>query len=127
MEYVTIVAMLALLEFMFFGIKVAQARGRYAVAAPATTGHEVFERYYRVQMNTLEQLVIFLPALVAFAWLSSPQWAVALGVLFLVGRAVYYRSYIVAPKKRGLGFLLTAVANVALVIGAIAGALVRAL
>jgi glutathione S-transferase len=127
MEYVAIVAMLALLEYMFFGIMVGRARGRYGVAAPAVAGHEVFERYYRVQMNTLEQLVIFLPALLAFAWLVSPGWAAAVGLLFVAGRAIYYRAYVAAPETRGVGFLLTAIPNIVLVIGAVAGAVVRAL
>jgi glutathione S-transferase len=127
MEYVAIVAMLSLLEYMFFGIKVGQARVRYAVPAPATTGNEVFERYYRVQMNTLEQLVIFLPALIAFAWLVSPPWAAILGGLFVLGRAIYYVGYVTDPAKRGPGFLLTAIANVALVVGAVVGAVIQLL
>ena len=56
MPYVAIVTVLALLEYQFFGIMVGRARGRYGIAAPATTGHEVFERHFRVHMNTLEQL-----------------------------------------------------------------------
>jgi glutathione S-transferase len=127
MHFVVIVAMLALLEYMFFGIKVGQARGTYGIQAPATTGNEVFERYYRVQMNTLEQLVIFLPALVAFAFFVSATWAAALGALFVVGRAVYYAGYIADPGKRGPGFLLGAVANIALVIGALIGAVLALL
>jgi glutathione S-transferase len=127
MPLVAIVAMLALLEYMFFSVKVGQARTRYGVKAPATTGNEHFERYYRVQMNTLEQLVVFLPALLAFAWLVSAPWAALLGLLFVIGRAVYYLGYVADPAKRGPGFLLGAVANIALVVGALIGGVVAAI
>jgi uncharacterized membrane protein YecN with MAPEG domain len=123
-EWVTIVAMVALLEYFFFGLKVGQARGKYGVAAPATTGNEVFERHFRVHMNTLEQLVIFLPALYGFAVFVSPLWAAGIGVVFVVGRALYYTGYIAAPEKRGTGAGITFLANVVLVIGTIVGAVI---
>jgi uncharacterized membrane protein YecN with MAPEG domain len=121
MELVGIVGLLALIEYWIFLMMTGQARGRYGVAAPATAGHPIFERYFRVQMNTIEQLVIFLPSLVAFAWAVSAKWAAALGVLFIVGRALYARGYIQDPAKRGPGFLLTLIANAALVLGALIG------
>lgn len=123
MDWVTLVAMLALLQYMFFGIMVGQARGKYGVKAPATTGNEIFERYFRVHQNTLEQLVVFLPALVAFANLISPMWAAIVGAVYLVGRFVYYAGYIADPEKRGFGVLITMLANFVLVIGAIVGAI----
>jgi glutathione S-transferase len=122
MDWVTLVAMLALLQFMFFGIKVGQARGKYGIKAPATTGNEIFERYFRVHQNTLEQLIVFMPALVAFANLISPLWAAVVGAVYLVGRSVYYAGYIADPEKRGIGTMITMLANVVLVIGAIVGA-----
>jgi uncharacterized membrane protein YecN with MAPEG domain len=121
MELVGIVGLLALIEYWIFLMMTGQARGRYGVAAPATAGHPIFERYFRVQMNTIEQLVIFLPSLVAFAWAVSAKWAAALGALFIVGRALYARGYIQDPAKRGPGFLLTLIANAALVLGALIG------
>jgi uncharacterized membrane protein YecN with MAPEG domain len=121
MELVGIVGLLALIEYWIFLMMTGQARGRYGVAAPATAGHPIFERYFRVQMNTIEQLVIFLPSLVAFAWAVSAKWAAALGVLFIVGRALYARGYIQDPAKRGPGFLLTLIANAALVLGSLIG------
>jgi len=87
MAWVAIVIIIALFEFFGFGIAVARARGRYQCPAPATTGHEMFERYYRVQMNTLEQLVIFMPAIVLFAWGLGPHWAAAAGAVWIIGRA----------------------------------------
>ena len=67
MEYVALVSGLALLQYVAFGMLVGRARGRYGVKAPAITGHEVFERYFRVQQNTLELLVVMLPAIWLFA------------------------------------------------------------
>lgn len=127
MELVAIVGLLALIEYWVFLVLTGQARGRFGVAAPATAGHPVFERYFRVQMNTLEQLALFLPGLVVFAWTVSEPWAAALGVLFIVGRAVYARGYVQDPAKRGPGFLLTFVANGILVIGGLVGAVLRLL
>ncbi|HKX38990.1 MAG TPA: MAPEG family protein [Burkholderiales bacterium] len=125
MELVGIVGLLALIEYWVFLMLTGQARGRFGVAAPATAGHPIFERYFRVQMNTLEQLAIFLPALGVFAWSVSEAWAVLLGVVFIVGRALYARGYIQDPAKRGPGFLLTLIANGALVLGSLVALALR--
>jgi len=117
---------LALAEFFLFGWAVARARGTYKVPAPATTGHEVFERYFRVQMNTLEQLVVFVPAILLFAHYVSPYLAAALGALFILGRAVYFQGYVKAAQARHTGFLLSAIPNIILLLGGLAG-VVRAL
>lgn len=117
MPVVAIVTVLALLQFFWLSLQVARARTRYGVAAPATTGHEVFERHFRVQMNTLEQLMLFLPALWIFAAYISPLWAAALGVVFVLGRAIYAISYVRDPKSRSLGFGLTAFPVVVMLIG----------
>ena len=122
MAWVTIVAMLALLEYFYFSIKVGQARGKYGVKAPATTGNDIFERYHRVHQNTLEQLVIFLPGLYAFASLVSTMWAAILGVVFIVGRALYFNLYVGDPDKRGPGVLISVLASAVLVIGALIAA-----
>ena len=68
MEFVAIVALLALLQYIYFATLVGQARGKYGVNGPAVTGHPVFERYFRVQMNTLELLIVLLPGLWLFAY-----------------------------------------------------------
>jgi len=122
MALVSIVAALALAEYGVFVILTGQARGRYGVAAPAITGHATFERYFRVQQNTIEQLVIFLPALFMFAKFSSETLAAALGLVFILGRALYARGYVLDPAKRGPGFLLTIAANFCLLIGGLVGA-----
>jgi glutathione S-transferase len=107
MAWVLIVMVLALLQFYGFGIAVGRARVRHGVVAPATTGHPEFERCFRVQMNTLEQLVAFLPAIWLFAQFLDPHWAAALGVVYLTGRQIYFMSYVKEPKSRSLGYGLT--------------------
>ncbi len=121
MEVIAIVIGLALVEYLVFSARVGMARGKYGIEAPATTGHEIFERHYRVQVNTIEQLVVFLPSIWIFGRYTSMKLAVALGVVFLIGRALYAVSYVKEPSKRTVGFLLSYLANVALLLGAIGG------
>jgi glutathione S-transferase len=123
MHLVAIVVALALIEYLIFSLSVGRARGQYGVKAPATTGHEIFERHYRVHMNTLEQLVVFLPAIYLFAAYVNPTIAAALGLAFVVGRAVYARGYVADPEKRTAGFLIGYLANAVLLLGGIFGAL----
>lgn len=107
MNYVDIVAMLAIIQYLAFGSLVGKARGQYGVMAPAVSGNEQFERVYRVQMNTLELLVAFLPGLYGAAqyW---PGWVIALvGSVYLVGRIIYWRAYVKTPARRGIGFILS--------------------
>jgi len=122
-DLVALVALLALVEYMAFGVLVGRARSRYGVAAPAITGHPIFERTMRVQQNTLEQLVVFIPALFAFGHYLSARLAAGLGVVFLIGRIVYLRGYVEAPEKREAGARLSALPIGVLVIGALFGAL----
>jgi len=123
MPAVALVAAIALIEYMVFSGFVGWARGRYDVPAPATSGHPEFERYFRVQQNTLEQLVVFLPALGLFAYFVDPLWAAGLGLVFVAGRALYFRTYVQDPARRTAGFLLGFLANVALVLGGAIGSL----
>jgi uncharacterized membrane protein YecN with MAPEG domain len=127
MAAVELITALALLQFFFFGVLVGRARGRYGVAAPATTGNEVFERYFRVQMNTLELLVMFLPALwMALSFVDS-RWVALLGVIYLIGRLLYLQGYVAAPGKRGLGYGLSAMPVIILVLIDLVGAVLRLL
>ena len=123
MAYATIIAMLALIEYFYFSIQVGGARARTGLKAPAVTGNVEFERVFRAHQNTLEQLVIFLPALFAAAWYSSELLAVAAGVTFLVGRMLYFRAYSKDAEKRGPGMIVTSIANAVLLVAALVGAL----
>ncbi len=121
MELVAIVTALALIEYIWVVTRVGGARARHEIKAPATTGHPIFERHYRVQLNTIEQLVVFLPALWLFGYYLNAVVAAALGLLFVIGRVVYALGYVRDPEKRGAGALITFGANLALTIGALVG------
>jgi uncharacterized membrane protein YecN with MAPEG domain len=122
MELVAVVIVLALLEFVVFGALVGRARGRYGVKAPATGGHEVFDRYFRVHYNTMEMLVVFVPAIWLFGLYVSPGWGAILGTIFIVGRILYLRGYVADPSKREFGFGLSVLPVVVLLVGALIGA-----
>jgi hypothetical protein len=94
MAGVAIVIALALLEYSVFVWLCGQARGRYDVPAPSTVGNTTYERYFRVQMNTVEHLVMFVPGMWLFGTYVSTSWAMGLGVVFIVGRAMYARAYL---------------------------------
>lgn len=123
MPFIEIITLLALVEYLVFAILVGRARVRYGVKAPAITGHEMFERAYRVQMNTLELLVLFLPALWLASRYFSTTWTAGLGALFLVGRIVYARSYVRDPDSRSAGFGLSILPTLGLLAMGFAGAL----
>jgi glutathione S-transferase len=106
MNYIDLVAMLAVLQYLVFGGLVGQARGKYGVKAPAVVGHPDFERIYRVQMNTLELLVAFVPALYVAARYWPGHYVAALGAVYLVGRLLYWRAY-VTGTSRSLAFNLS--------------------
>ncbi|MEX0941800.1 MAG: MAPEG family protein [Pseudomonadales bacterium] len=125
MELLTIVTMLALLEVIVFGSMAGYARGKYGVRAPATTGHEMFERHYRVHYNTIEQLVIFLPALWAFGYYIGQYWAAGVGMIYVIGRIIYAVTYIKDPATRGVGTLLSVIPCWILVLGALVGAVIQ--
>ena len=127
MVWVDIVGLLAVVQLIAFGTLVGRARGTYGVAAPATTGHPVFERYYRVQMNTVESLIVFLPALWLAARYWPPKYAALLGVVYLVGRVLYLFGYVSDPKKRGAGYGLSMTPVLVLVLAALIGAIRAAL
>jgi glutathione S-transferase len=127
MIWVDIVGLLAVIQLVIFGVLVGRARGTYGNAAPATTGHPVFERYYRVQMNTVEMLLAFLPGLWLGAKYWSPTYAALLGVVYLVGRIIYLRAYVHEPKSRSVGFTMSMLPALVLLFAALVGAVRMAL
>ncbi len=121
MQLVHLVAILAVLQFFFFGKLVGDARSKSGLKAPAMTGDEGFERMHRVHMNTLETLVAFLPSLFLAAAYWSNLLVAALGAVYLVGRFVYWRAYVADPSKRLLGFALSAGPTILLALLALVG------
>jgi glutathione S-transferase len=126
MEYVYVVIVLALVEYLVLGALVARARTKYGVKAPAITGPEAFDRTFRVHQNTLEGLVVFLPAIWLFGVYVSALVAAGLGLIGIIGRAIYAKGYIEAPERRGAGAAICGVVNTVLVLGALVG-VIRAL
>lgn len=121
MEYATLIVLLALLQYIWFTMRTGMAREKYNIKAPACSGDETWERLFRVQQNTLEQLIVFIPACYAFAWFLSPLWALILGAVFIIGRFLYSAEYVKEPKTRVLGMMLTFLPNAALIVGALFG------
>lgn len=122
MEPVAVVIVIALLEYVVFSALVGRARGLYGVHAPAVSGHEMFDRYFRVHQNTMELLVAFVPAIWLFGLYVSPKWAALLGLVYIAGRIVYLLGYVKDPAKRALGFGLSVLPIVVLLAGALWGA-----
>ncbi len=122
-----LVTLLALLEYLILGVMVGQARQRYGVEAPATTGNPDFERYFRVHVNTLEALIVFVPAVWIFSLTVNYHFGVALGLLFVVARIIYASGYLSAAAKRVPGAIATGVINVILVLGSLIWIIVKAI
>jgi len=110
----SVITLLMVLLLLGTGMGVARARGRYSIHAPAVTGHPMFERAYRIQMNTLENTVLTLPLLwLAAAW-GQDLWAAATGAVWLLGRLWYAKAYLADPAGRGPAFGLALLASGAL-------------
>ncbi len=120
--WTALATLLALIVYFMTSVGVARARVKYNVPAPATTGDPQFERRFRVQMNTLEWLPIFLPAL----WIAAGYWdsriIAAIGVVWIIGRFMYMEGYIAEAGKRSMGFMVQGIATLILLIASIAGA-----
>ena len=122
-----IVTLLALLEYSILGLMVGRARQTYGVEAPATTGNPDFERYNRVHVNTLEALIVFLPAVWIFSLSVHYHTGVVLGLLFVIARIVYARGYLSAASKRATGAMATGIINVILVVGSLIALTIKVL
>lgn len=116
----------SLIVYFAADLRVGKARGTYKIKAPAISGDPAFERIFRAHQNTLEWMVIFLPALWLFALYVSDAWAALIGMVWIGGRILYLVSYARAADKRGPGFALQALASATLVGGGLFG-IVRAL
>jgi glutathione S-transferase len=121
MLWTALATLSALILYFVLGINVARARTRYRIPAPAIHGDPAFERVFRVQQNTVETLVLFLPALWLFAWYVSDVWAALLGAVWIAVRAWYAKGYYADAAKRGPGFGVAAMATMILLIGSATG------
>ncbi len=119
--YTTFVTLLDLVLYFVLTANVARARGKYKVTAPSVEGPDVFQRIYRTQMNTLEQLIMHLPLLWIAAFAMDDVFAAAFGAVWLLGRILYARGYYRKPKSRAKGFIISTFVNIILLVGALAG------
>jgi uncharacterized MAPEG superfamily protein len=119
--YSALVTLLALLVYFWILVRAGAARAKHGVKAPAITGHPEFERALRVQQNTLELLIMFIPSLWIFSLTIQVLVGAALGLIFVIGRIVYAVSYVADPAKRSLGFGLSIFPILILTIGGLVG------
>ncbi len=116
-----LVTIAAIFYTFVLSARVGALRVKTGVAAPATSGDPIFERAFRVHMNTVEQLVMFLPVLWLSVQVIGDAWTGLIGVVWLAGRIFYASGYMKNPTKRGPGMLITLSATLALVIVTIVG------
>ena len=125
MKLTAIATLASLLVYIWVIARAGNARKIYQIPAPASDGPAGFLAAMRVQANTVEQLVLFLPALWLCCLLLSDQIAAGLGIVWVLGRVIYALGYYQAPSKRGLGFGISSLAGLGLLIGAIAGLIIH--
>ncbi len=118
-HFTALVTCLAILFYFFTSVRVARARAAYGVKAPAISGNPDFERVFRVQMNTLEWMPIFLPSLWLFAIYVSDPGAALVGLVWIAGRILYMTGYSQAAERRGRGFGIQALAAGVLLLGSL--------
>lgn len=124
MEPIAVVTVFALIEYFVFSILVARSRVKTKTEPPAIAGDPVFERTFRVHQNTLEQLIVFLPALWLFGLYVDALIGAGVGLVFIVGRALYCRGYVEDPGKRTRGFVIGQLSQTVLLLGGLIGAVV---
>ena len=122
-SFVALTALAAIFVYLASIVRVGQMRSKHGIKAPATTGHVEFERAYRVQMNTLENLVPFLVVLFLFQRYGYDWLAGVLGAVWVAGRVMYMLAYLDNPEKRGLGFTIAGGAFLLLLLGALVAVL----
>ncbi|NEP44162.1 MAG: MAPEG family protein [Okeania sp. SIO2H7] len=115
----SLVTVSALLLYFVVTINVGRARAKYQIMPPQMTGEPNFERAVRVQQNTVEQLILFLPALWLFSLFVSPVWAAIIGGVWVLGRILFAWGYYQAAEKRTPGFGISSLATIALLLGSL--------
>ena len=102
-----LMTILAVIFTFVAGARVGALRGARKIEAPATVGDPDFERAFRVHMNTIESLVVFLPLLWLGAMAFDGMIALYIGLVWLVGRIIYMNAYMSNPEKRTMGAMVT--------------------
>ena len=113
---IVLIILIALAQYVYFSMRVGTARTKYNVIAPKTTGNDTWERIYRVQMNTAELLIVFIPSILLFSHFVSAKWALVPGIAFIAGRALYARAYVTNPASRTPGAALSLLSNIGMVL-----------
>jgi glutathione S-transferase len=124
-SWIMLVTILALVLLFIITINVGRARAKSGIKAPQMVGDPEFERALRVQQNTLEQLVIFLPAMWIFGTVVNPIYAAILGAIWIIGRILYAWGYYQAAEKRGPGFGVSSLATIVLILGSLGGVVLQ--
>ena len=119
--WTSLITVLALLVYLVIVINVGRARAKYKVLPPQMTGDPNFERVLRVQQNTLEQIVLFLPGLWLFSFYVNPLWGAGIGAIWVVGRILYAWGYYQAAEKRMIGFGISSLSGIVLLLGSLVG------
>lgn len=117
--YPAIVTLLMALAYFWMALTVARTHARTGILAPTMTGDPALERTCRAHANMLEWIPIFLPSMWLFAIYWSANIAAALGLLWIIGRVIYFYGYIAEPKKRYPGFFIQSSAAFVLLFGAL--------
>lgn len=125
MEAIVVITVLALLQYTWFAIETARVRVKLEVSPPAESGPAAFERTNRVHHNTLEQIVIFLPALWLYGYYVKFLWAAGFGIVYLVGRFIYRAAYLKDPESRSTGFALTILPSMVMLLWVLVVAIAR--
>jgi glutathione S-transferase len=115
--WVAIVTMLAIFAYFWMGAEVSRTRTRVGILPPAMTGDPRLERTIRAHANMLEWMPIFLPSLWLFAIYWRPNAAAILGLVWVVGRILYFLGYVDDSAKRLPGFFIQAAAAAVLAVG----------
>ena len=121
LPWTSLVTALTMLLYLVITINVGRARAKYKVSPPQMTGDPNFERVLRVQQNTLEQTVFFLPVLWLFSFYVNPLWGAGIGAVWLIGRIAYAWGYYQAASKRMVGFGISSISSMLLLIGSLIG------
>ncbi len=123
MEPIAVVTVLAVFQVFGFAYLVGKQRAKHGVRAPAITGEAEFERAFRIHQNSVEQMVIFIPALWLFGYYVHALIGAGLGLVFVIARFIYRKSYLNDPTSRTAGFGIGALAMMVLLLGGLIGAI----